>query len=160
MSVREEVDILHKIPLFAGVKKDHLNTLAFATEHVEFAPGELIIEEGGAPEAAYLILSGNAEVVFGELSNPHTTNEIGEQSFIGETAILNNIPYRTTVRAKTDVLTLQISQQLFFRSITEFPDMALAIMRVLAHRLDDTLLDLVDLKNQLQPEEIPAVETT
>jgi len=148
MSVREEVDILHKIPLFAGVKKDHLNTLAFATEHLEFAPGEVIIEEGAAPEAAYLILSGKAEVIFGDGDNPHTIKEIGEQSFIGETAILNNIPYRTTVRA----------QQLFFRSVSEFPDMALAIMRVLAHRLDDTLNDLVDLKNQIDQSEAPVQE--
>jgi len=160
MSVREEVDILHKIPLFAGVKKDHLNTLAFATEHLEFAPGEVIIEEGAAPDAAYLILAGTAEVIFGDEGNPHTVKEIGEQSFIGEIAILNNIPYRTTVRAKTEVLALQITQQLFFRSVSEFPDMALAIMRVLAHRLDDTLNDLVDLKSQIQHDETPAAETT
>jgi CRP-like cAMP-binding protein len=160
MSVREEVDILHKIPLFAGVKKDHLNTLAFATEHLEFAPGEVIIEEGAAPDAAYLILAGEAEVIFGNEGDPHTIKEIGEQSFIGETAILNNIPYRTTVRAKTDVLALQITQQLFFRSVSEFPDMALAIMRVLAHRLDDTLKDLVDLKNEIELDVAPEEETT
>jgi CRP-like cAMP-binding protein len=152
MSVHEEVEILHKIPIFAGVQKDHLNVLAFATEHLDFAQGDIIVEQGAEPNAAFVIVEGDAEIVSSKGKKQAAIANVEHNSFIGETAILNNMPYRLTVRAKTDVKALKISKDLFYRSLTEFPEMAVAIMRVLSRRLDETLGDMLQLRNQILSE--------
>jgi CRP-like cAMP-binding protein len=48
------------------------------------------------------------------------------------------------VEAKTQLIALRISKDLFFRLVTEFPQMAIEIMRELAQRLDKTTAQLRD----------------
>ena len=48
------------------------------------------------------------------------------------------MPRTATVKATSELTTLAISKELFFRLITEFPQMAIEIMRELAHRLEKT----------------------
>jgi CRP-like cAMP-binding protein len=67
-----------------------------------------------------------------------TVARIGKNDFVGEIAILCDVPRTATVRATSDLITLVISKELFFRLITEFPQMAIEIMRELAHRLEKT----------------------
>jgi CRP/FNR family cyclic AMP-dependent transcriptional regulator len=57
-------------------------------------------------------------------------------------AILCDVPRTASVRAVTDLTTLCISKDLFFRLINEFPQMAVQIMRVLAQRLEKTTRQL------------------
>lgn len=152
MSVSEEVDVLSRITIFSGVKKDHLSVLAFATEHLEFDVGDIIIKRGDRPDAAFVLLSGEAEAITGEGKGARVLTALRENSFIGESAIINDFPHRITVRAKTRVKVLRISQDLFHRSLTEFPEMAVAIMRVLSRRLDDTMEDLLVIRDQILAE--------
>jgi CRP/FNR family cyclic AMP-dependent transcriptional regulator len=42
------------------------------------------------------------------------------------------------VKAKTEVTTLRITKDLFFSLVVEFPQIAVEIMRELAHRLEVT----------------------
>ena len=60
------------------------------------------------------------------------------------------MPRTATVLAATDVTTLRIAKELFFRLVTEFPQMAVEIMRVLAHRLEKTTADLQTAKAKLK----------
>ena len=52
------------------------------------------------------------------------------------------MPRTATIRAETELTTLAITKDLFFRLISEFPDMAVEIMRELAHRLEATTAQL------------------
>jgi CRP-like cAMP-binding protein len=64
--------------------------------------------------------------------------ELQKNGFVGEIAILCDVPRTATVQARTDVTALVIAKDQFFRMITEFPQMAIEIMRVLALRLERT----------------------
>ena len=61
-----------------------------------------------------------------------------KHDFVGEIAILCDVPRTATVRAITDVTVLRISKELFFRLVREFPEMAVQIMRELAARVERT----------------------
>ena len=100
-----------------------------------------------------MIIEGDAEIVSSKGEKQAAIANVEHNSFVGETAILNNMPYRLTVRARTNVKALRISKDLFYRSLTEFPEMAVAIMRVLSRRLDDTLGDLLHLRDQILSEQ-------
>ena len=49
-----------------------------------------------------------------------------------------------TVTAASELVTLKVTKDLFFRLITDFPEMGVEIMRVLAHRLEQTTAQLLD----------------
>lgn len=52
------------------------------------------------------------------------------------------MPRTATVTASSEVTTLRIEKDLFFRLINDFPQIAVEIMRVLAQRLERTTADL------------------
>ena len=89
-------------------------------------------------DAAYLIIEGEADVLVDTPTGELNVATLGRNDFVGEIAILCDVPRTATVRAKTRTVTLRISKDLFFRLIAEFPEMSVEIMRELAQRLDQT----------------------
>ena len=67
---------------------------------------------------------------------------MAKNDLVGEIAILIDVPRTATVRAAEELITLAISKDQFFRMITEFPEMAIEIMRELAERLEKTTSQL------------------
>ena len=141
MSIAEEVELLKRIPLFANIETAKLKLLAFTSERVTFAAGEVLFEQNEMGDCAYIIMEGEADVIVGTPAGPLVVARVGKNDFVGEIAILCDVPRTATVRARTDLVTLCIAKDLFFRLITEFPDMAVQIMRELARRLERTTKD-------------------
>ncbi|HET8727179.1 MAG TPA: cyclic nucleotide-binding domain-containing protein [Alphaproteobacteria bacterium] len=141
MSLAEEVELLKKIPLFANIEVSKLKLLAFTSERVAFTAGQNLVEQDEVGQAAYIIIEGEADVLVRTPNGQRVVATLGKNDFVGEIAILCDVPRTATVRAKTDLVTLMISKDLFFRLITEFPQMAIEIMRVLAQRLERTTRD-------------------
>ena len=142
MSLNEEVDLLRNIPLFSNLEPAKLKLLAFTSERVKFAPGQALFNQGEPGDAAYIIVDGEAEVLVNTAGGPLIVATMGRNDFVGEIAILCDVPRTASVRAKTPLTTLCISKELFFRLVNEFPQMAVEIMRVLAHRLEKTTAQL------------------
>jgi CRP-like cAMP-binding protein len=61
-----------------------------------------------------------------------------KNGFFGEIAILCDVPRTATIKARDPLSTLKISKDMFYRLVAEFPQMAVEVMRELAHRLEDT----------------------
>lgn len=138
MSLSEEVELLKNIPLFANIEKSKLKLLAFTSERVGFSAGQMLFEQDDPAEAAYIIIAGEAEVMVRTPSGPRAITTVGRNDIVGEIGILCDMPRTATIRAKTDLVTLMITKDQFLRLISEFPQMALEIMRVLAQRLERT----------------------
>lgn len=138
MSLVEEVDLLKKIPLFANIETSKLKLLAFTSERVVFKAGEELFHQGEIGQEAYILMEGTADVIVDTADGPMVVAQVGKNDFVGEIAILCDVPRTATVRATSDLTTLMISKDLFFRLVTEFPQMAVEIMRVLAQRVQQT----------------------
>ncbi|MGQ9366342.1 cyclic nucleotide-binding domain-containing protein [Azospirillum sp. ST 5-10] len=139
MSIAEEVECLRRIPLFANIDVAKLKLLAFTSERMTFKAGEELFHQDDPGNSAYIVLDGEAEVVIHTAEGTLPVAVLGRSEIVGEIAILCDVPRTATVRARNDLTTLCISKELFFRLVTEFPQIAVQIMRVLAHRLDQTL---------------------
>jgi len=150
VSLSEEVELLRKVPIFANVELAKLKLLAFTSERMRFDPGQEVFKQGDAGDAAYVIIEGVAEVLVDTPTGPLKILEFEQHAFIGEIAILCDIPRTATVVAKSELHTLRISKDLFFRLVEEFPQMAIEIMRVLAMRVDSTTAELTDARNRLR----------
>ncbi len=150
MSLREEVETLRQIPLFAKVDPSKIKLLAFTSERVTFQAGDFLCQQGEMGDAAYVIISGQAEVMVNTPSGPITVATMQKNDVVGEIAILINIPRTATIKAASELTTLKITKELFLRMITEFPEMSVEMMRVLAERLVRTTEELQKAKESIK----------
>jgi CRP/FNR family cyclic AMP-dependent transcriptional regulator len=138
MSLKQEFELLRRVPIFAEIEPAKLKLLAFVSERVSFDAGNLLMRQGDSADAAYLIIEGHAEVILETSAGPMTVATLGANETVGEMGILGNVPRAATVRAKDRVVALRISKEPFMRMVREFPSMSVSIMQVLAHRVEST----------------------
>ncbi len=143
MSIEQEVEVLRKIPLFAKIEPAKLKLMCFASERLTFKAGQNLCVQGEPGEAAYIIVDGGADVVVETKDGPLVVAQIGKNEIVGEIAILCDVPRTATITATSELIALKITKDLFFRMITDFPEMGVEIMRVLAHRLEQTTAQLM-----------------
>lgn len=138
MSINQEVDLLRRIPLFAKIDPARLRLLAFASERISFAAGDELFHQGDPADAAYIIMDGNVDISIDVPNGQLALAKVGRDQIVGEIGIICDVPRTATVTAKSQLTTLRIDKDLFYRLINEFPQMAVEIMRELARRLDKT----------------------
>ncbi len=149
MILKDEVELLRRVPLFAGVEPSKLKLLAFTSDRMSFEAGQTLFEQGDPGDAAYVVLNGSAEVLVNRAGAQIKVADLEKNAIVGEIAILCDVPRTATVRAQDRLETLRISKDQFLRLLAEFPDMAIEIMRVLADRLGRTTAELSEARAQL-----------
>ena len=150
MTLKQDVEVLRNIPLFAKIEPARLKLLAFTSEHVEFADGEIVCRQGELGDAAYILLEGDADVVVDTPDGPVTVARLGRNDIVGEIAVLCDVPRTATVRAASRLVTLRISKDGFFNLLMQFPQVGVGIMHELASRLHHTTQQLTELSSRVR----------
>ena len=143
MSIEQEVEILRKIPLFSNIEPAKLKLMAFASERLTYQQGQALFDQGAVGDSAYIIIDGTADISVDSPDGPVTVAQVGKDDIVGEIAILCDVPRTASVTATSELIVLKITKELFFRMVTDFPEMAVEIMRVLAQRLEHTTAQLL-----------------
>ena len=144
MTLEEDVELLRNIPLFAKIEPSKLKLLAFTSQRLTFNPGESLFKQGDEGDALYIIMEGEADVLVDTPGGQITVATMAKNDFVGDIAVLCDVPRTATVTATSQLTTLRITKDLFFQLVCQFPQIAIEIMRVLAHRLDVTTRQLQD----------------
>ncbi len=144
MSLEEDVELLRKIPLFAKIEPSKLKLLAFTSERLTFNSGDSLFKQGDDGDALYVIMEGDADILVDTPSGQITVATMGKNDFVGDIAVLCDVPRTATVTATSKLTTMRITKDLFFQLVCQFPQIAIEIMRELAHRLDVTTRKLQD----------------
>ena len=148
MSIQEDVELLRRIPMFTKVEPAKLKLLAFTSERIVYEPGQDLFRQGDMADAAYIIVDGDADVIVDSPKGPLTVARLGKNEIIGDIGILCDVPRTATVRATGKLITLRISKELFFQMVSDFPSFGIEVMRVLAHRLEQTTAQLREAKSR------------
>lgn len=138
----EKVLILRSAPLFAGLDSEELAALADVALEKEFAPGEIVFEEGDAAHHLYVIVQGKVEVFRRADSREYHVATLGEEECVGEMAVLEDTPRSASVRAMEPTGVLKIDREGFRELITERPQIAFAIFRILSGRIRHMNLEI------------------
>ena len=146
----QEVDILRKIPLFSGIEPVKLKLLAFSSKRLEYDPGQNLFRQGEVGDAAYVIVEGVADIIVETDDGEIPVAEFKDNAFVGEIAILCDIPRTATVRAKTKLIVLKITKEHFLGLIKDFPELGIEVMRELAARLSNTTNELSETRRELE----------
>lgn len=144
MLLKDEVAMLRQVPLFAGIEPSKLKLLAFTSDRVSYSEGQILFRQGDEGDAAYVILSGTADIIVDSAAGPIKIAELQPNSIVGEIAILCDVSRTATVRAGGQLETLRIRKDHFLRLLREFPEMTIEIVRVLADRLSHTTAELIE----------------
>ncbi|MDX6517045.1 MAG: hypothetical protein QOH73_2711 [Gaiellaceae bacterium] len=110
----EGLELLRGIPLLALLPEPILERLARALVRVEAAPGEAFIREGDPGELFYVIQSGTVDVT---KEGRHLAS-LGPGDFVGEIALLRNIPRTATVTATSPTVLQALDRQHFIPAVT------------------------------------------
>lgn len=108
-----------------------------------FAAGAVVIEEGGSTGHLYILLEGRIEVLKGGASVAMVADR---GALFGEMSLLLDQPHTATVRACTNCRIYEVNDARRF--LAEKPELALAVARMLAQRLNAANTYLADLKRQ------------
>ena len=134
-----EVEVLAKIPLFAGMDRSKLKFLAFTSERLSFDAGETLFRQGEVGDKAFIIVEGTAEVVLETDRGEKRLAMIGKNELFGELALLCDAPRTATVRGETPLTVLGISKEVFVRLIEDDAEVSSNVTRAVAARLEGTL---------------------
>ena len=138
MGLESEVESLRAVPIFKGLDLRRLKLIAFTSQRLSFKAGDIMFRQGSDSDCAYVILDGTADVVLETPSGPLVVSRIGNHSLVGEMGVITGAPRSATVVAIGDVAVLRLPKDHFLSLLEEFSQLALAVMRDLAHRLEAT----------------------
>lgn len=155
MKQSEQVALLAKIPLFAGLPHAELMRLSATLQPCVFDAGTLLIKEGESDERFYILLEGEAEVIKALGTPDERQLAVRPQgSLFGEMSLFDPQGYHTaSVRLLTPAQALEMTRQDFDRLLHRYPTLAYDMVRQMSRRLEDTenltILDLRDKNQQL-----------
>jgi CRP-like cAMP-binding protein len=114
------------------------------TEMCRFRPGEMVIHEGEADRALYIVADGTLELLLPQTSRGHPRRlaAIEPGTVIGEVAFFDGRPRSAGVRAVTDCELFRLSFEAFEVLAAREPALGRAVLldlgRILAARLRQT----------------------
>lgn len=129
------VQLLRAVPLFAGLDPCRLKLLAFASGFVTLADGEALFYMGEKADSVYIIEDGKADIFVGHGRNEVLLVSVGKHELVGELAAFRNQRRSATVRASGPLTALRIDNDVFLKIVSEDPDVALNVMRILSEKL-------------------------
>jgi CRP-like cAMP-binding protein len=112
-----------RLALFQGLKPLELTEIVRRADRIVYKPGDVIIQEDKAGDAAIIIVSGEA-VRLSDSDNGTPAEPLPEGSIVGEMAMLVETVYSTTVIAKGQVRALRITRENLHEQMLEEPRLA------------------------------------
>jgi CRP/FNR family cyclic AMP-dependent transcriptional regulator len=149
-NLQQDVDLLRNVPLFRNLDAAKLKLLAFTSERLTYAAGDSLFQQGDSGDSAYVIVEGEADVIINTPGGPITVATVKQNDWVGEIAILCDVPRTATITANSSLTTLRISKDVFFQLIMQFPQMSVEVMRELAFRLERTNRQLQEAVGKLK----------
>ncbi len=133
-----KVRLLRSIPLFAKCNARQLRQIASLTVALDLPAGEVLCREGHIGTEFFVIIEGEA-IVSVQGRNRAT---IGSGGFCGEMAILDGGTRVASVATSTPTRALVLSRSEFENLLTVSPEITLALLRAMGHRLREADLAL------------------
>lgn len=135
MSLKSDIDLLSRVPLFRGMNDEQLRLLAFGADKRQLARGHTLFTPGTRVSTAFVIASGTIGLAVPNRQGNRRIEDAGPGSLLCELALISEHECSLTAVAVEDCEVLQVTRSLFSRLMEEFPQVAV----VLDQRIRDNL---------------------
>lgn len=130
------IDVLRKVPLFQGLSEGDLQSFADLARERSYPKGSVIVFEDDPGDALYLVAAGQVKVVLiAEDGREVILSVLGEGSFFGEMAVIDEEPRSAHVIAMEDSNLLVIRREDFHARLRQMPEVAISLLREISRRL-------------------------
>jgi CRP/FNR family cyclic AMP-dependent transcriptional regulator len=131
-----KVELLRGVPLFAGCSKAELQQIASLADELDLSDGATLIREGERGREFIVVAEGTVRVTRGG----ETLRELGSGDFIGEIALVADVPRTATVTATSPVRLLVVTDRAFRNVLEQVPSIATKVLQSLGERLHSDAL--------------------
>jgi CRP-like cAMP-binding protein len=128
-----KVQRLGNVELFRHCTPKELNKLASVTDEVELEAGRVLCRQGEVARACYVVVSGEADVKFGN----EIIGRVGPGESVGEMGLIDARPRSAGVVARTDMQLYVIDARRFDGLLRSAPTIARSLLRELSARIRD-----------------------
>ena len=126
-----KIDLLKNVPLFAGCSKTELQRIASLADELDLGDGTTLIREGERGREFIVIAEGTVNVT----RSGKQLRELGAGDFIGEIALVADVPRTATVTATSPVRLLVVTDRAFRGLLEQMPSIAKKVLQSLGERL-------------------------
>lgn len=134
----ERILFLKKISIFSSLASYELRKIAEVIEEETFMQGEILFSEGEFGDCMYFVVNGKISIFTGELPAIKVLAVFEKGDFFGEMGLYDDKPRAAAALAQSDSLLLMLRKDEFCDLISEFPMVALGIMKELNNRIRAT----------------------
>ena len=129
---------ISELPLFSGLSAGEIQDIESRMRRRDYAPQQAIVREGGPGDAAFLILSGLVAVRHKDAGSgvEFLLAELGPGQMFGEMALITRKPRGASVIAIEATSCAVLEREDFERAVRMYPEIAVALAREMAERLD------------------------
>lgn len=128
MALADDIELLAKVPLFAGLSSDQLRLIAFGAEHRPVGKGQALFREKSPAECAYVVTLGQFELsTLARGGKPRVEGVAGPGVMLSELALVSMVERKFTAVALEDGDVIRITRALFHRLLEEYPEMAAVV---------------------------------
>jgi CRP-like cAMP-binding protein/Fe-S-cluster-containing hydrogenase component 2 len=127
---------IRSVPVFATMPPDFIAYLRDRVELIRFSPGEVIVKQGDAADAFYLVRMGFVKVSERHPGGDVVLTYLGRGSYFGEMGLLGGGVRTATCTALDHVDVVRIAGEDFHLMLSKFPDIRQGLEIVARERAD------------------------
>ena len=125
------IDLLKQVPLFQGLDRSHLETVARSFKERTFPSGSAVTEEGKGGVGFFVIEDGSATVSIGG----DERRKLGAGDYFGELALIDDSPRSATIVADSDLKCWGLTSWEFRPLVEQNASIAWSMLQTMAKRL-------------------------
>jgi CRP/FNR family transcriptional regulator, cyclic AMP receptor protein len=126
-----KVEFIASVPLFERCSRRELTAIAALADQVELPEGRELTREGELGREFFVLTDGTAEVRRGG----RLLATIGAGDFVGEIALVSNVPRTATVKTVSPVQALVVTSRDFWSLLDKSPRTQRKILEAVGDRL-------------------------
>jgi diguanylate cyclase (GGDEF)-like protein len=136
----DPVELLGSVPLFRSLSREQLEALAEGSVQQWYEAGQRVVAEDQLSDYVFVVLAGKVRIFEGADDGSGlevTLGDIGPDQIFGELAVLIDATRSATARAIEHTHCLGLRQDNFLQAVRSSPDLALAVLQILAARISE-----------------------
>jgi CRP/FNR family transcriptional regulator, cyclic AMP receptor protein len=126
-----KVDLLSRVPLFAGCSRKELGLIANLADLIELPDGKTLMKEGERGWEFFILVEGTVRVSKGGRKR----RDLAAGDWVGEIALIANVPRTATAITTSPLRALVLTRGAFSQLMEDVPSIAAKVLATLGERL-------------------------
>lgn len=148
MSLKNDIALLSRVPLFRGLSDEQLRLLAFGADRRQFARGHTLFTPGTRVSAAFVIASGKIGLATPTRQGNRRLEDAGPGSLLCELALISEYECSLTAVVVEECDVFYVTRSLFARMLEEFPQLAVTFDQRIRENLNKMIADLARIESR------------